>query len=48
MDGETYMSGARFWSNTPPCATDGGQDIVAVFAPKGRVERREDYQLQGN
>ena len=39
------MSGARFWSNTPPCVTDGRQDIVAVFAPKRRVEGREDYQL---
>ena len=39
------MSGARFWSNTPPCATDGRQDIVAVFAPKRRVEGREDDQL---
>lgn len=35
------MSGARFWSNTPHCATDGRRDIVVVFAPRGGVHGRE-------
>ena len=29
------MSEARSWSDTPPSAADGGQDMVAVFAPGG-------------
>ena len=27
------MSEARSWSDTPPCAVDSGQNMVAVFAP---------------
>ena len=30
------MSEARSWSNTPRCAADGGQDMVAVFAQRGK------------
>ena len=26
------MSKTRSWSNTPPCAADGRQDMVMVFA----------------
>ena len=44
MDGGAYTSEARSWSDTPLCAADGGQDMVAVFAP----EVREGYQLEGN
>ena len=36
-----YMSEAKSWSDTPPCAEHGGQDMVAVFTPevgqKGRL-----------
>ena len=41
MDEGTYMSEARSWNNIPPCAVDGGQDMVTVFAP----EREGDCQL---
>ena len=34
MDGGAYLSEARFWSNTPPCAGDGGLDMVAGFPPR--------------
>ena len=34
MDGETYMSGARSWGNTPLCGAGGGQEMAAVF-PEG-------------
>ena len=27
------MSEARSWSDIPPCAADGGQDMAAIFAP---------------
>ena len=30
--GGSYMSKTRSWSNTPPCAADGRQDMVMVFA----------------
>ena len=37
MGGEAYVSEARSWSDTPPCAADsGGQDMTAVFAPRGK------------
>ena len=45
MDGGTYMSEARSWSNTPQCAVEGGQDMAAVFA--GVRARLPDCQLQG-
>ena len=45
MDGGTYMSEARSWSNTPQCAVEGGQDMAAVFA--GVRARLPDRQLQG-
>ena len=35
MDGGAYMLEARSWSNTPPCAADHGQDLVAVFVSGG-------------
>ena len=35
-DGGAYTSEARSWSNTPPCEANGGQDMVAVFAPTPR------------
>ena len=37
------MSEARSWSDTPPCAVDSGQNMVAVFAPGVGVGG--DYQL---
>lgn len=27
---------AESWSDTPPCAADGGPDVVAAFAPQGK------------
>ena len=36
MDGGAYMSEARSWSDTPPCAADGRQDTVSVFSPSQR------------
>ena len=36
IDEGSYMSEARSWSNTPPYAADRGQDVAAVFAPRGR------------
>ena len=35
MDEGSYMSKTRFWSNTPPCAADGRQDMVMGFAMGG-------------
>ena len=35
MDGGAYVSEARSWSDTPPCAVDGGQDMAAVCAGGG-------------
>ena len=35
MDMGSYKSEAKSWSNTPLCTTDGGQDMVAVLAPRG-------------
>ena len=32
MDGGAYMSVAGSWSDTPRCAADSGQDLVAVFS----------------
>ena len=32
------MSEARSWSDTPPCAVDGGQDMETVFAWGGGWE----------
>ena len=39
VDGGSYMSEARSWSDIPPCAADGGQGMAAVFSPgeKGRL-----------
>ena len=37
MDGGAYMSVAGSWSDTPQCAADSGQDLVAVF-PSGEGE----------
>ena len=38
LDGGSYMSEARSWSDTSPCVADGGQDMAAVFAlGKGRL-----------
>ena len=31
MDGETYISEARSWSDTPVCMAAGRQDKAAVF-----------------
>ena len=41
MDEGAYTSEARSWSDTPPYVVDGRQDMVAVFASRGRG----DYQL---
>ena len=35
IEGGSYTSEARSWGNTPPGTADGGQDRVAVFAPRG-------------
>lgn len=35
MDGGSYMSEARSWSDSPPHATDGGQDMPAAPTPRG-------------
>ena len=35
MDEGAYTSETRSWSYTPPCAADGEQGMVAVFAPEG-------------
>ena len=32
-DGGAYTSEARSWSDNPPCAADGRQDMAAVFTP---------------
>lgn len=34
MDGGVYRSEASFWRDTPLCAVDSGQDMVAGFAPE--------------
>ena len=34
MDGGVYRSEASFWRDTPLCAVDSGQDVVAGFAPE--------------
>ena len=36
MDGGAYTSEAGSWSDTPPCAADDGQAMVAIFAPRGK------------
>ena len=41
MDEGAYTLEARSWSDTPPYVVDGRQDMVAVFASRGRG----DYQL---
>lgn len=33
--GKAYISEARTWSNTPPCAVDTWQGMVAIFTPGG-------------
>lgn len=33
--GGSYMSEARSWSDSPPHATDGGQDMPAAPTPRG-------------
>ena len=56
MDEGTYMSEARSWNNIPPCAVDGGQDMVTVFAPEregrlpvvGELRSEEFTSYQGN
>ena len=35
LDGRSYMSEARFWSDTPLCASEVRQDMLAVFATGG-------------
>ena len=30
------MSEARTWSDTPPCVEHSREDMVVVFAPKGK------------
>ena len=35
MDGGPYTAEARSWSDTPPCAADSRQDMVAVFTAGG-------------
>ena len=32
------MSKAKFWSDTPQYALDGGQDMVAVLTPQVEVK----------
>ena len=39
MDGSTYMSETGSWSDALLCATDSGQDLVAVFTPSLEVGR---------
>ena len=34
MDGGVYRSEASFWRDTPLCAVDRGQDVLAGFAPE--------------
>lgn len=36
MDGGSHTSEARSWSNTPLCVMDSGQEVVAVFPPRGK------------
>ena len=36
MDGGTYTSKAKSWSNTPLRAAGGGQDMAVIFATRGR------------
>ena len=40
MNGVSYTSEARSWSNIPPCVADDGQKMEAVFSPggKGRLQ----------
>ena len=40
MDGGTYLSEARSGSNTPACVVKGGQNVVTVFAPRGKIDRQ--------
>ena len=35
MAARAYVSEAKSWSDTLPCAADGRQDAAAVFAPGG-------------
>ena len=38
MDGGAYTSETRSWSeDTPPCAADGGQDIVVLTSREGKI-----------
>ena len=36
MHGGSYTSEARSWNNAPLSVADGGQDMEAVFTPRGR------------
>ena len=40
MDGGSYRSEARAWSDTPLCMVHSGQDVAAAFA-MGAAEGRE-------
>ena len=40
MDGGSYRSEARAWSDTPLCVVHSGQDVAAAFA-MGAAEGRE-------
>ena len=40
MDGEAYLSEARSGSNTPPCEVEGRQNVVTVFAPRGKTDHQ--------
>ena len=40
MDGGTYLSEARSGSNTPARVVKGGQNVVTVFAPRGKIDRQ--------
>ena len=47
MHAGDHTSEAKSWSKTPPCAVEGRQNKVAVFAVKGR-EGRETTSYRGN
>ena len=50
IDGGSYMTEARFWSDGPPSAADSKQDTAAVFPARGgRLgEEREVTSYRGN
>lgn len=54
MDGGAYMCETGSWSDTPRCAADSRQNLVAVFSPgEGEITKRTDVRFcltsyQGN